>query len=425
MQFFVSMEKEGSWIPVGTLTGTDSDSICFSYLPEYLRNSSSCGISASLPLQQQLFSPEKTRTFFESLLPEGFTRQAVARSLHLDTNDYCELLFSLGRECLGALRISEEKFPEQDYHYTPLTREQVISLAAEGSDASAGMISRTRLSLAGASGKVGLYYHDGKWFFPCGLAASTYIVKQSHIRLHSIVANEQLCMLTAKKMGLPVAESFIFSSDSGKSDSSVLFATKRFDRRVPQAGRITDGLPCPVRLHQESFAQALGIPSENKYEKNPDDRYFFRMAELIKQVSTRPLEDLLLLWDAVVFDFLIGNTDNHLKNYSLLYSSDLKYIRLAPKYDIVSSLAYDQITDEMAFSIGESNTIGTITEISFRRAAKEIGLGEKLAVSRMYSLKEKLIPAISSAAEELEQSGFPVAADFKETVLNNGGISRL
>lgn len=53
------------------------------------------------------------------------------------------------------------------------------------------------MSQTGASGKVGLYYDEEKWYLPIGEAPSTHIVKQSHVRLKRIVANEQLCLLTA------------------------------------------------------------------------------------------------------------------------------------------------------------------------------------------------------------------------------------
>ena len=45
-----------------------------------------------------------------------------------------------------------------------------------------------------------------------------------------------------------------------------------------------------------------------------------------------------------MFNYLIGNTDNHIKNLSLLYSEDLKSIRLAPAYDIVSTVIYKSST---------------------------------------------------------------------------------
>ena len=59
------------------------------------------------------------------------------------------------------------------------------ALAAEGAQKSAEIVTRSHLSLTGASGKVGLYYDTAgnQWYLPQGTAPSTHIVKQSHVRL--------------------------------------------------------------------------------------------------------------------------------------------------------------------------------------------------------------------------------------------------
>ena len=76
------------------------------------------------------------------------------------------------------------------------------------------------------------------------------------------------------------------------------------------------------------------------------------MFSLLRAFSSEPLTDQLKLWDICVFNYLIGNTDNHIKNLSLLYSQDLKGVRLAPAYDVVSTAIYESSTKEMALSIG-------------------------------------------------------------------------
>ena len=83
-----------------------------------------------------------------------------------------------------------------------------------------------------------------------------------------------------------------------------------------------------------------------------------------------------------VFNYLIGNTDNHIKNLSLLYSEDLKSIRLAPAYDIVSTAIYKSSTENMALSIGGICDINEITKESFEKAAHQVGIGAKMAMKR-------------------------------------------
>ena len=97
------------------------------------------------------------------------------------------------------------------------------ALAAEGAQKSAEIVTKSHLSLTGASGKVGLYFdkEGAQWYLPTGTAPSTHIVKQSHVRLDGIVTNERLCMMTAAKCGIEVPESFIIDPGSGADSEEV------------------------------------------------------------------------------------------------------------------------------------------------------------------------------------------------------------
>ena len=420
MRYVVSMERGGAQQFVGTLTGSGPDDTVFAYGSEYLRSEDAAPVSLSMPLQAEPFSPAQTRNFFDSLLPEGFTRRAVAQWIHADESDYLTILHALGRECLGALQIKTERENPQA-SYEPLTLSQVRELAAEGAAKSAELVTESHLSLAGASGKVGLYYDGETWYLPKGTAPSTHIVKLSHVRLKQIVLNEQLALLTAKNCGLLVPDSFIVNTGSGK-DEEVLLATRRYDRVFRDNGRTVDGLPVPARLHQEDFAQALGLPAGAKYEK-PGDAYLQRMFSLLRRYSAQPIEDMTRLWDQIVFHCLIGNTDAHLKNYSLLYSGDLRTVRLAPVYDVVSTTVYPASTRKLSFRIGSAETIDEITSADFEAAAREAGLGVRMAMGRYRQMAERFVPALQAAVETLNGQGFASAAELAEKILKTGGIA--
>ncbi|MBR0355350.1 MAG: HipA domain-containing protein, partial [Oscillospiraceae bacterium] len=199
-------------------------------------------------------------------------------------------------------------------------------------------------------------------------------------------------------------------------EDEILFATKRFDRFVRDGGPKVDGLPRPQRLHQENLAQALGIPSSAKYEADPSQGYMRQMFSLLRRVSANPVEDQLKLWDRIVFAWLLGNTDAHIKNYSLLYSPDLKGIRLSPAYDMLSTCLYTNSTRTMAFSIGGEPDIRNVTDDSFRLAAKDAGLGEKLAMARLAEMRERFPGALLAAAGELEEAGFQRAGMLAEKI---------
>ena len=417
MEFEVSIERRGKAIATGSIFGESSTDARFVYAEAYRNDPEATPISISLPLQSEPFSAEQTKCFFDGLLPEGFTRRAVASNLHLDENDYVRILYQLGRECIGALRICQKgELPRASYD--KLTHEQVRELAREGATESAAVVIESRLSLAGATGKVGLYRDPktGEWYLPHGTAPSTHIVKQSHVRLERIVPNELLCLLTAKRCGIDVPETTIIDLGSG-TDADILLASERFDRRFLEQPVYADHLPMPLRLHQEDFAQALGIPASQKYENG--DRHLAKMFALLRAHSAKPIEDQLKLWDRIVFNWLIGNTDGHLKNYSLLYSEDLKTVRLAPAYDVINTIGYKGMTHEMAFAIGNAKWIEDVTLESFRLAAKEAGLGERMAMNRLDEMVKRFRPAIISAAETLKHQGVKGTEELKDTILQS------
>ena len=419
----VSIEVNGKQHHVGHITGTSYEDAQFSYSRDYLSMKDIVPISVHLPLQKEAFSAMETEAFFEGLLPEGFSRRAVANWAKTDEKDYLHILQKLGQECLGALLVLEEDSEMPAGSYEKLSIERVKELAAEGASKSTQLLLETHLSLTGASGKVGLYYdkESGDWYLPLGNAASTHIVKQSHIRLDQIVLNEQLCVRTAHYIGIDVPESFIIDMKAGE-DADVLYATERYDRQLSKK-RTEDGLLIPMRLHQEDFAQALGISAANKYETKKEG-YLRWMFELLRKNSSNPLEDQMKLWDIIVYNYLIGNTDCHLKNYSLLYSPSMQGIRLAPAYDIICTRAYRSSKD-MSFYIGDEINIEKIQRKHFMDAAAEVGLGKKIAMKHFDSLAGNFERALKQAVTEVKDKGFPRAEAFGERILAGCGYRNL
>ena len=410
----VFLEIQGEQRRVGSIDGDSYLDSHFRYDPDYLDSEFGRPISVSLPLTDEPFSPAQTKNFFEGLLPEGFSRRAVAAWLKADENDYLSILSSLGRECIGAIKIIEGS-DDTDAGYIPLSTKRVRELAAEGATRSTEILMETHLSLAGATGKVGLYYDEPKhkWYLPQGDAPSTHIVKQSHVRLKDIVLNEQLCMQTARLVGIDVPESFIVSTGNG-TDPEILFATKRYDRTFT-GNHFTGRLQIPSRLHQEDFSQAMGIPATEKYERE-NHHYLRRMFELIRANAADPIAEQLKLWKMLVFHFLIGNTDAHIKNFSLLYSSDLKKISLAPAYDIVSTVVYD-LTDEISIFLGGEAYLSKMNRSTFAAAAAEAGLTERMAMKIFDETADVFEKSLSEATKTLEAAGFTKAGELKEKIL--------
>ena len=224
-------------------------------------------------------------------------------------------------------------------------------------------------------------------------------------------------------LGIDIPDSFIVNTGDAREEE-ILFATKRYDRFIDGDSRIINGLACPYRLHQEDFSQALGIPSQDKYEKG-DMRYLPKLFDALRSNAANPIEDQLKLWDILVYDYLVGNTDNHIKNLSLLYSNDLRSIRLAPAYDIVSTAIYSGSNREMAIGIGGERNIDVIGRNYFANAASDAGLNPRIALKRFDMMADRFEKALSTAAENLSEEGYFNAKVIKEKILKHGGYGHL
>ena len=426
MELNISIELGGAEYPVGVISGEGVADARFTYDKDYISQPDSIPVSASLPFQDAPFTPEQTRCYFEGLLPEGFTRKTVASWIHADDRDYLQILSALGKEFLGALKVTDAAQQEEiPFDYEKLTLDQVRALAQEGATKSAELVTRAHLSLTGASGKVGLYYdqQERQWYLPIGSAPSTHIIKQSHIRLNAIVTNEQLSILTAKKLGIEVPDTFIINTGNFH-DADVLFATARYDRMLGSQPATEGGHPVPLRLHQEDFGQALGIPAADKYE--PAGLHYMRDSfALLRRNSSNPIQDQLKLWDLIVFNFLLGNTDAHLKNYSLLHGQNPKSVRLAPAYDLISTTAYKSSTRDMSFRIGGRLSVDEIGRSAFQDAAREVGLGQRIAMQHFDALADRFEAALQQTAAELTEQGYHQAAAIAQEIMSTGGIHHL
>ena len=425
-QLDVSIEIEGRQREVGSISGSSDYDASFKYSEDYLSSSTAMPISISLPLTDLEYGPEATRRFFEGLLPEGFMRRTVAEQNRTDDGDYLSILEMLGAECLGAVQIKGPDFKLVEPSYKRLNPSMMYKLAAEGATRSADLVVEAHLSLTGASGKIGAYKDaKGKWYLPVGSAPSTHILKQSHIRYDNIVQNEQLALRAAKLLGIEVPGSEIVVADEEPGagtegaralTENVLFATERYDRTFSGAADSISGLPCPLRLHQEDMGQALGIPASGKYER-PGETHMKKMFDLLKRYSADPIEDQLKLWDMIVFHALVGNTDGHVKNFSLLYDRSLKSVRLAPAYDIVSAILYDTHSSEMAFSIGGEIEWKKLNRNCFEEACKEIGLSKKLFMADLDRMAEGFNSALKEAAGSMEAEGFENMGAMAEKII--------
>jgi len=238
-------------------------------------------------------------------------------------------------------------------------------------------------SLGGNQGKITLALIDGKWMKCEGSFPSTHIIKPGVVGMNYQALVEFATMQVASEVNLNVANTRYVKF--GDTDAIVI---ERYDRLVD--GRIAK------RIHQEDLCQALGYLSKDKYDVKTND-----VMNLLK--SSCPRESLSRFVNALFFNYLVGGTDAHAKNYSLLHLPGGSVV-LSPLYDLASVLPYEKKTDRKwrhaAMSIGGENKIGALTGSDIERFAKTHDLPVDALKENMAKLAERIPPAIRKFAEE-------------------------
>ena len=368
---------------VGKLTQDDSGRLGFQYQDAYRSKPDALALSRSLPLRAVPFTQNECRGFFGGTLPEERNRQVIARIFGIsDKNDFA-MLEQIGGECTGAISFlpEDEPLPDDDTRYRVLGDGELAKILRDlprrplmaGEDG-------IRLSLPGAQDKIVVRIEGDEISIPRGGAPSSHVLKPAIATYEGVVFNEAFCMKLAKVSDLNAATVAI-----GKIEDIDYILVERYDRVRDEEGRIR-------RLHQEDFCQALGIPSEIKYqsEGGPDLNACFG---LLRDASTAPALDLRDLLDAVIFNLLIGNHDAHAKNFSLLYLPNDE-IRLAPLYDLVCTVFYPELNEKMAMKIGGEAKSALILPQHVEKFAAGAGLGAAQARTRVAALAEKVLSKI-------------------------------
>lgn len=365
---------------VGTLTMDRSGLLSFAYADEWLAAGDVRPLSRSLPLRRDPFTGKEARFFFAGILPDEGIRQQVAAIIGISERNDFALLEHLGGECAGAVSLlpagtkpaasrSEVRFLSDEQLYQIAASLPLRPLLA----GEAGL----RLSLAGSQTKLPVIIYDNKIALPLGNSPSTHIIKPEPKRFPRLVANEYFCMRLGAAIGLAVP-----SVTWRLIEDLPCLIIERYDRTHYSTDQKV------IRIHQEDFCQALGYPPERKYQEEggPMLRDCFR---LLRDWSTLPALDLLTLLDVVIFNMLIGNADAHGKNYSLLYRDGQR--RLAPFYDLVSTLTWPELSSRPAMKIGKAASIELITLKDWQLMAAECGLGWPMVRERIHLVCDRVL----------------------------------
>ena len=341
-------------------------------------------ISLSLPLQKEPFKEKVCRAFFGGLLPENPNmRELLAKKYNINVNDDFKLLKEIGRDCAGALSFHEMTEPQKSYQM----------LKIEGSILSDEELTKylrelpyrpylgKRLSLAGAQEKTAVCVINGKIALPNDDIPTTHIIKTALPKYVQSIQNEYICMKVAKEIGLEVAEVEI-----RKVGEIEFLLVERFDRKY------SNNLECE-RILQEDFAQSLGVQARDKYKVTFKD-----CLKVLNKTAT-PANSKLRFVRQVIFNYLIGNTDAHAKNFSVYLTND--GITLTPAYDLLCSSIYD-CDQRIAMKLGKARYYADVTEKDWEIFAQDLDISHKLVQAELERQKEYLPKIVEKLTKELD-----------------------
>ncbi len=395
----VFRELRGEYEKVGVLDlkpdGTD-----FRYAAEYLSSGDASPISHSLPLGA--FREFGRTRFFEGLLPEEGMREAFERSVRGSRGGMDGLISRLGNESSGALVFGDgDGDLLEGRGYEPADPGMIREFAARPRAVALDLGMASRLSLAGAQAKIGLRRDGTSWLIPKGSAPSTHILKASDGTFPGLAVNEAFCLELAASLGIPAARSELMDVPGGEP----VIAVERFDRVLGAGGEVR-------RLHQEDFLQAKGnLAPYLKYEPT-DGGYASMCQRLIDRCSSNPFRDRIAFLRRILFDYLAGNLDNHLKNHSFVWAEDWREVSLAPVYDAACCTIYPQLDREMGVSLCDSRRIDDVTRGSVMLALGRSAVPQAMVEAEADELAAGFGPAIDRTLRRMmiRYKGFPGTA---------------
>lgn len=458
----------------------DKGRLRFRYADSWRLASGAYPLSLSLPLAQPEHPHAPINAFMWGLLPDN---EAVlrrwGRQFGVSDRNAFALLGEVGEDCAGAVQfVTEERLQASAdaKHDTVnwLSESDVEKrLRLLRDDAATGRLSGDvgQFSLAGAQPKTALLFDGQRWGVPSGRIPTSHILKPALPDLNGHVENEHLCLNLAKAFGFSAAR-----SEARMFGNQQAIVVERYDRvdmrvkaaeaaaRAAQAAALAAGAETTVRaatfaaeaadaaaeahvfaayaetvpvyrVHQEDFCQALGLHPARKYQSDggpgamaittllrsavSDGQSVSRNSKIETDIAPAD-RDIATFRDALIFNWLIGGTDAHAKNYSLILGRG-GLLGLAPLYDIATALVYpaiDPLKLRLAMSIGGEYRLERIFMPQWRRLAADCRLDADTLVARIGEMAGALPDLLSDEVRRARSTGLnhPVIGRMMEVL---------
>lgn len=209
----------------------------------------------------------------------------------------------------------------------PYTRDKIADLAR--------VVIEKRTTVTGVQSKLSMDLEKDEQGNPQRLTIvgvlGRYILKPQTERFTALPEMEDLTMHLAEIAHIETVPHSLIRF----SDGELNYITRRIDRT-------DDGRKLPM----EDFCQISGLMTDQKYQGS-----YEYLASLINKYSCVSGLDLTNYWEQVIFAWIVGNADMHMKNFSLISKERGRY-RLSPTYDQVSTaIVMPEDTEELALPL--------------------------------------------------------------------------
>ncbi len=240
----------------------------------------------------------------------------------------------------------------------------------------------SQMAVTGVQAKVSLSIHrkkntdEAKKLTIVGLYGD-YILKPPSAYYAQLPELESLTMHMADVCGLKTVPHSLVRLQ----DNTLCYITKRIDRTRK------------TKLHMEDMCQLCNRLTEDKYKGSHE-----QVAKTILKFSDNPLLDVTNFYEIVIFSYLTGNADMHLKNFSLIETPGIGYT-LAPAYDLVpTELVNPADTEELALTLNGKKR--KLKYEDFLAAFENSGLSKKIldtTLENFYYCRREMYACITNS----------------------------
>ena len=373
----------------------NNDLWAFEYSPAWVASAQGFDLSPGLPRTQLRHADGATsrpvQWYFDNLLPEEALRTIIAQEAERSAEDAFGLLACCGAESAGSLVLrSPDESAVAECGLKPLSLAGLSQRISQLPKVSLTRDAPKKMSLAGAQHKMLVVLRGDDLFEPLPGTPSTHILKPNHQGddYPASVMNEFFSMRLAQAVGLDVAQV------QRLYVPQPVYLVARFDRlHAPDSQSVQ-------RRHVIDTCQLLNKARTFKYTAAHLDTLVQAVRLCRAKAAAR-----LQLYRWVVFNVLLGNGDNHLKNISFLV--DASGINVAPAYDLLCTAVYETRAlagdkahwpaTSLAFCLGNATTFAAVTRAHVLAAGQALGLAQATAQREL----DRLIHAVPTEADKL------------------------